>query len=140
MQCNQYRQCRTFGYDISSLVCRLFESDFSTGTVLTKSISLSSSRIGSILQDTTDALQQYASYNHTCDRCGIGINRYLQCINNKCQCPSHTYWNGRTCSNQRYDGSQCNSSIECRQDWNLICSSQTKTCTVYTREGAVSII
>ena len=129
MQCNENRRCRTFDYDRSSLVCRQFESDFSTGTVL-KNSTLSSSRIGSIRCNTTDALQQYSAYNQSCDQCGIGINRYLQCINSTCQCPPNTYWNGELCSNQLYSGSTCMSSSQCRQDFNLTCSSRTNTCTI----------
>ena len=136
MQCNQNRQCRTFDYDSSSLDCRLFEGDISTGTVLNHSIP-SSSRIGSIRLSTPDALEQYASHNQTCDRCGLGVNRYLQCTSDRCQCPVHTYWNGQICSNQLYNGSACNSSSECRQDLNLTCSSTTKTCTLDTPGGIV---
>jgi hypothetical protein len=139
MQCNQNRQCRTFDYDRSSLICHQFEGDISTGTILNSSVSLSS-RIGSIRYNTTDALQQYSSYNQTCDQCGIGINRYLQCINNTCQCPTNTYWNGQMCSNQLYTGAKCNSSSACRQDLNLTCSTQMNTCIVPTVSGTVSLI
>ena len=111
MQCNQNRRCRTFDYDQSSLVCRLFEGEVSTGTVLSNS-TLSSSRVGNIRYSTTDTLQSYASYNQTCDQCGIGVNRYLQCINNSCRCPPNTYWNGQICLNQLYNGSSCNYSSD----------------------------
>ncbi|CAF4138990.1 unnamed protein product, partial [Adineta steineri] len=77
--CNQNRQCRTFDYDRSSLVCRLFESEYSTGIVLTNSSSLTS-RIGAILYNTTATSQFYSAYNQTCDQCSTGGNRYLQCI------------------------------------------------------------
>ena len=140
MQCNQNRQCRTFDYDRSSLVCRQYEGEFSTGTVLNDSIPFSS-RIGSILYNTTDTLQLYSSYNHTCDQCGIGMNRYLQCTNNTCQCPPDTYSNGQMCSNQLYNGSVCNYSSACRQDLNLTCSNRTKTCIVSRLvAGTVSLI
>ena len=99
VRCNQNRQCRTFDYDVSSLVCRLFEGDISTGTVLNISVP-SPSRIASIRSNTTKALQQYLSYNQSWEQCGMGINRYLQCNNNACQCPIHTYWTGRLCLNQ----------------------------------------
>jgi hypothetical protein len=138
MQCNQNYQCRTFDYDESSLVCRQFEGELSTGTVLNNS-TLLSSRIGSILYNTTDTLQLYSSYNQTCDHCGIAINRYLQCINNTCQCPPNTYWNGQMCSNQLYSESSCNSSSACRQDLNLTCSTQTNTCMVPTVAGTVAL-
>ena len=127
MQCNLNRRCRTCDYDESSLVCRLFEGEFSTGTVLNNQ-TLSSSRVIGILYDTTDTHQSYSAYNETCDQCGMGINRYLQCINNSCQCPPNTYWNGRMCLNQQYNGSACNYPSDCRQDLNLTCSNQTRTC------------
>ena len=136
MQCNQNRQCHTFDYDQSSLDCRLFEGNISTGTVLNNSIP-SSSCVGSIRVSPPDALEQYPSYNQTCDQCGLVVNRYLQCISNTCQCPIHTYWDGRICSNQLYNGSSCNSSSACRQDFNLTCSDQTKTCRVGTLAGTV---
>jgi hypothetical protein len=129
MMCNQNRQCRTFDHDQSSLICRLFEGEFSTGTIL-NSTSLTS-RIGAIGYNTTIAPQLYSSYNKTCDQCSTGGNRYLQCINNTCQCPMHTYWNGQMCSNQLYNGSNCSSSMSsCRQDLNLTCSNQTNSCIV----------
>ena len=137
MRCNQNRQCRTFDYDSSSLVCRLFEGDISTGTVLNNSIP-ASSRIGSIYSNTPDALEQYSLYNKSCNQCGLGVNRYLQCSNNTCQCPINTYWNGRTCSNRLYNGSSCNSSSMCRQDLNLICSNGMTTCMVDSPRGEAS--
>ncbi|CAF0739986.1 unnamed protein product [Adineta steineri] len=128
MLCNQNCQCRTFDYDQSSLVCRLFESEYSTGTILTNSSSLTS-RIGAILYNTTATSQFYSAYNQTCDQCGTGENRYLQCINNTCQCPIYTYWNGQKCLNQVYEGSNCSSTLSCRQDLNLTCYPLTNTCT-----------
>lgn len=139
MQCNQERQCRTFDYDQSSRVCRLFEGDISTGTVLNSSVPLSS-RIGSIRTNNIDALQQYSSYNQSCYQCGMGNNRYLECNNYSCLCPQHTYWNGQICSNQLYNGSQCNSSTACRQDLNLTCSIQARTCVDQRRRGTVSLL
>lgn len=139
MLCNQNRRCRTFDYDRSSLVCRQFEGEVSTGTVLNNA-TFSSSIVGSIIYSTTDTLHSYASYNQTCDRCGPGINRYLQCLNNLCQCPPNTYWNGQVCLNQLYNGSSCNYSSQCRQDLNLTCSNQTKICTIPAVQGKVVAI
>ena len=140
MHCNQSCRCRTFDYDQSSLVCRQFEGEFSTGTVLNNSTSSSPSRVGSIRYTTTDVLQQYSAYTQSCGQCGIDVNRHLQCINNSCRCPPNTYWNGQICLNQLYNGSSCNCSSECRQDLNLTCSNQTKTCIVPRVEGNVSFI
>lgn len=128
INCNQNRQCRTFDYDQSSLICRLFEGEFSTGSTLSDSISLRST-IGAIIYDVTVTPQLYTSYNQTCDQCSTDRNRYLECINNTCQCPVHTYWSGQMCLNQLYNGSNCSSSIaSCRQDLNLTCSNQTNSC------------
>jgi hypothetical protein len=131
MLCNQNRQCRTFDYDQLSLICRLFEGELSTGTILINSTSLTS-RIGAVIYNTIIAQQFYSLYNQTCNQCSIDGNRYLQCINNACQCPTHTYWNGQICLNQLYNGSNCSSFLtsSCRQDLNLICSSQTNLCSV----------
>ena len=128
IMCNRNRQCRTFDYDQPSLICRLFEGEFSTGTVLEDS-ALLTSRIGAIIYDISVAPQLYSSYDQTCDHCSIGRNRYLQCIDNTCQCPIHTFWNGQLCLNQLYNGSNCSSSASsCRQDLNLTCSKSTKSC------------
>ena len=89
MQCNQNRQCRTFDYDQSTRICRLFEGEFTTGTLITNS-TLSSSRVGAVNYDTAHVKQSYLSYNKTCGHCGRGANRYPQCLNNSCQCPRNT--------------------------------------------------
>jgi hypothetical protein len=139
MKCNQNRQCRTFDYDQLLLVCRLFEGEFSTGTILSNSI-LSASRIGAILYNTT-ATQFYSLYNQKCEYCDAGVNRYLQCINNTCQCPSNTYWDGKVCFNQLYYGSNCNcTSSCCRQDLNLTCAIQTNTCILTEVAGILQLL
>ena len=96
-QCNQNRPCRTFDYDRVSGVCRLFEGEFSTGTIMTNGTS-SPSRIGYMVY-TADL---FASYNQTCDQCSEASNRYLQCLNNVCQCLPNTYWDGQMCLNQLF--------------------------------------
>ncbi|CAF3673924.1 unnamed protein product [Rotaria socialis] len=134
MQCNQNRQCCTFDYNYLPLVCRLFEGELSTGNILYNITS--SSRIGAILYDVT--IQSYSSYGQTCEQCGMGINRYLQCINDTCQCPPDTFWNGQMCLNQLYNGSNCNYSLpSCRQDLNLSCSYQTSKCTALEIGGMI---
>lgn len=128
MLCNQNRQCRTFDYDQSSLVCRLFEGELVSGTIVYNSTPMTS-RIGAINYNTTIIPTLYSAYNQTCDQCTDGGNRYLQCINNICQCPINTYWNGQMCANQVFNGSNCSSASTCRQDLNLTCYSLTSTCT-----------
>ena len=128
MQCHQDRRCRTFDYDESSRICRLFEGEFSTGTVITNS-TLSSSRIGAIRYDTAHTVQSYSLHNKACNQCSAGTNRYLQCLNNTCQCPTNTYWNGQRCLNQLFNGSNCSYIwSSCREDLNLTCSYRTNTC------------
>ena len=128
IHCHQNRQCRTFDYDESSRICRLFEGDFSTGTVTANS-NLSSSRVGAILYNTAHTAQSYLLYNETCDQCSTNTNRYLQCRNNTCQCPENTYWNGQVCLNQLYNGSNCSHGwSSCREDLNITCSHRTDTC------------
>ncbi len=140
MMCNQNRQCRTFDYDQSSLICRLFEGELSTGTILYNTTSLTS-RIGAIIYNTTIVPGLYSSYNQTCDQCSISGNRYLQCLNGTCQCPIHTYWNSQICSNQLYNGSNCSSStLSCRQDLNLTCSNQTNSCIVSPTTSGMTFI
>ena len=128
MKCNQDRQCRTFDYDQSSQICRLFEGEFSTGTVITN-VSLSSSRVGAIRYNTTETKRSYSPYNQTCDQCSQGTNRYLQCVNNTCQCPTNSYWNGEMCLNQLYEKAACPyGSVSCRQDLNLSCWNMSNRC------------
>jgi hypothetical protein len=120
MMSNQNRQCRTFDYDQSSLICRLFEGELSTGTILNNSTFLTS-RIGTINYNNIISSQLYSSYNQTCNQCNIGGNRYLEFLNNTCQCPIHTVSNGQMCMNQLYNGSNCSfSTSSCRQDLNLV--------------------
>ena len=128
MMCNQNRQCRTFDYDQSSLICRLFEGELSSGTIVYNSIPITS-RIGAINYNTAIIPTLYSAYNQTCDQCTVGGNRYLECINNRCQCPINTYWNSQMCANQVFNGSNCSSVSTCRQDLNLTCYSPTSTCT-----------
>ena len=136
MQCNQNRRCRTFDYDSSSRVCRLFEGQFSTGTALYNA-TFSSSRIGAISISTNT--QIYSTYNQTCDQCIMDANRYLECMNGFCQCPLNNFWNVQACLNQVYNGSHCNHSFpSCRQDFNLTCSNITNTCEVPQPTGTAT--
>ena len=140
IQCNRNRRCRTFDHDQSSRVCRLFEGEFLTGTLISNT-TLLSSRVGAVRFNTSQVLQAYSSYNQTCDRCSSGANRYLQCVNNTCQCPVNTYWNGELCLNQVYNGSNCSSAFaSCRTDLNLTCSHLTNTCALDKGKAAMACI
>ena len=113
-QCFNNFLCRVFVYDESTLVCRLYQSDSTSGNV-TSTASISS-RVGTISYDSS----LYINYNRTCDLCQY--NRYLVCLNSRCQCPStQLFWSGNICRNKFYYGDGCNSSIQCREDLNLSC-------------------
>jgi hypothetical protein len=112
--CVVNRQCRTFDYDLSSHVCRLFEGSIDTGTIIN-----GSSKIGNIPLDAQFFLN---TYNASCSSC-IN-NRYFVCgSDNSCQCPTHTFWNGSICENQLYQGSWCNNNSSCRTDLGLMCTA-----------------
>lgn len=68
--CNVHIQCRTFDYDSSSYVCRLFEGAASTGNLIP---SILSSRVGA-LQFSPDL---YTTFDQSCSQCIQ--SRYLTC-------------------------------------------------------------
>jgi hypothetical protein len=107
-------QCRTFDYDSSSLVCRLFEGTLDTGYIVSAA---STSCVGFLKYVPIF----FTAFNQTCSQCTK--NRYLTCSNNTCQCPLHSFWNGSQCVNQRYENASCLSNEWCRNDpFGLICS------------------
>ncbi|CAF1079416.1 unnamed protein product [Didymodactylos carnosus] len=110
--CNLNRQCRTFNYDSLTLQCKLYKSDYTTGTIASASLS---SRVGALAYRPS----YYFNYNQTCGLCEQ--YRYLICSNGTCQCPLGTFWNGQICLNLLYNGSQCRMDSWCRQDLNLTC-------------------
>jgi hypothetical protein len=115
LACNLNVQCRTFDYDSSSLVCRLFEGAFETGCSVPVS---PTSRIGFLKYTPT----LFTAFQQSCSQC---INsRYLTCSNSTCQCPLHSFWNGNQCENQRYENASCSNNEWCRNDlFGLICVS-----------------
>jgi hypothetical protein len=114
LACNQNVQCRTFDYDSSTRVCRLFEGALETGYSVSAN---STSRIGFLKYNPT----LFTAFQQPCSQCVE--NRYLTCSNQTCQCPVHSFWNGNQCENQRYKNASCSSSEQCRSDpFGLICS------------------
>ena len=114
IRCFENVLCRTFVYDRSALICQLYQSDSTDGNSTSSASTLSS--VGTM--DYNPSF--YANYNGTCDLCQN--NRYLVCLNSRCQCPStRLYWNGNSCQNKFYYGDTCSASIECREDLNLSC-------------------
>lgn len=112
--CNLNVQCRTFTYDSSSLVCRLFEGALETGYITSLS---TTSRVGSLEYFPVF----FIAFNQPCSQCTE--NRYLICLNNTCQCVLHSFWNESVCQNQRYENASCLTDEWCRNDpFGLICS------------------
>ena len=74
--------------------------------------------------------QQFINPSSTCknnDWCREDMN--MSCVCNKCKCPPTTFWSNQTCVPQHTAGVPCNSSEECRNDLNVVCSRVNKTCT-----------
>jgi hypothetical protein len=107
-------QCRTFDYDSVSLVCRLFEGAFDTQYFVSAA---PTSRVGFLKYIPIF----FTVYQQACSQCAE--NRYLNCSNNTCESPLHSFWNGSQCINQRYENASCLTDEWCRNDpFGLICS------------------
>ena len=50
-------------------------------------------------------------------------NRYLQCLNNTCQCPWQTYFDGSICHSEKLLDDDRLNTTECRSDLNYVCLS-----------------
>ena len=127
MQCKQNIQGRTINYDQSSQIGQLFEVKLSTGTLITNT-SLPLARAGAVRFITASVPQSYTSYNQTCDQCSSRENRYVQCWNSICQCPSKTFRNNQMCHKKMHSGSSCLVSGACREDLNFTWSDQKRRC------------
>ncbi len=115
LACNRNVQCRTFDYDSSSLACRLFEGALDTGSIVSAS---TTSRVGSLQYFPIF----FNAFQQPCSQCIE--SRYLTCLNNTCQCPLYSFWNGSQCENQRYENASCLNNTWCRNDpYGLICSA-----------------
>jgi hypothetical protein len=113
--CHQQWACRTFDYDPISHWCRLYEGDLTTGSTI-----VNSSLPNSIVASIEFSLDLYVeSHNQPCQACEY--SRYEQRVNNSCQCPLHTYWNGNQCLSQFFENQPCTQADACRQDLNLTC-------------------
>lgn len=115
LACNLNVQCRTFDYDSSSLLCRLFGGAFSTGHVVP---AVTTSRIGFV--EYLPLI--FKNFGQPCSQ--NLANRYMACLNNTFECPLHSYWSGSVCENQRYENASCLNDDWCRNDpFGLTCSS-----------------
>ena len=99
-KCNQQAICRSFDYDTSTMMCRLF-SDASV-----VSSNSTTSRAGSV-QYTPDL---YSSYGQMCTRDNCEISRYLTCNPfNTCQCPAGQRPNAQMCVGESWEVFHCDS-------------------------------
>ncbi|CAF1158902.1 unnamed protein product [Adineta ricciae] len=77
--------------------------------------------------------QIYVNSTTTCQAnnwCNQQLNLTCQC--GQCQCPLQQFWKNKTCVPQLLAGKPCNTSSQCRNDLNLVCSRKNKTCTPMT--------
>ena len=116
--CNRYVTCYTLDYDSSSGRCRLFQGDFTTGSMIPSLFS--NSIVGSVVLSPSLFT---AVYNESCQMCQE--NRYHLCsaTTNRCQCPQNTYWNGAMCLLKLFPNATCNHIDACRTDLNLTCAT-----------------
>jgi hypothetical protein len=114
-QCNQDPLCRTFDYNVQPNWCRLFEVEPSPEQIIHDLSLISQLGYVQLFSDL------YSAFNQTCERCIY--ERYLICIDDSCQCPWNTFWNGLICQKQKYAGSFCISNNECWTNiYNLTCN------------------
>ncbi len=114
-QCNQDFLCRTFDYNVQPNWCRLFQVEPSPGQIIYDSSLISQVGYVQLFSDL------YLTFNQTCDYCIR--ERYLICVDDSCQCPWNTFWDGSICQKQKYAGSFCTSNNECwSYVYNLTCA------------------
>ena len=73
--------------------------------------------------------QQFVGSTSLCAKdswCRQDMN--LSCVCTKCQCPVRTFWKNGSCIGQFLAGVSCNTSDQCRNDLQLVCSRINKTC------------
>lgn len=115
--CNLKPSCRTIDFESVSGQCRLFESDLSTGSII--SSSSTTSIVGMIRLDPS----LFSSiHNQPCQACKF--SRYEVCSTNTsiCQCPQRSFWTGSMCLPQLNVNQSCSQIESCRVDLNLTCS------------------
>lgn len=64
-------------------------------------------------------LDQFTNLDQPCLMCLN--NRYMACVNETCQCPVNTYFDGNICQAQRLSAQLCRNASECRSDLNYTC-------------------
>ncbi|CAF1287301.1 unnamed protein product [Adineta steineri] len=114
IHCYQNILCRTFDFDSSSHQCRLFEGSVNTGTLISTVIT---TLVGWIEMDAS----MFTLYNATSDQCINNRFLYSDPISGRCECPTHTFYDGSMCLNQRFAGDTCTSNSWCRTDLNINC-------------------
>lgn len=115
--CNQQPTCHVFDYDPSSGRCRLFEADVTVGSIIL-SMSLTSI-VGSVVVWPSQFTDKH---NESCQACQEDRHEYCSANSSRCQCRSHTFWNGVICSLQQFGNDNCSQIDAWRTDLNLTCS------------------
>lgn len=113
-KCLLITNCRIFNYDFQSRQCRLYgtDDDYSRSII-------NSSSTQSVVGSIQTTMEEFNNYGRSCSFCLYSLQ--LKCINSTCQCQSHSYYDGSICRTQRLNGGECNDTIQCRNDLNLIC-------------------
>ena len=116
--CNQQPACRAIDYDSSSLRCRLFEGDLTTGSIVVSASA--TSVVGTMVVSSSLFTQTHAQ---PCEACAD--SRYEVCDSNMstCQCRANTFWNNATCAMQLFENDTCSQVDSCRSDLNLTCTA-----------------
>lgn len=117
--CNQRSDCRTYDFDYNTKLCRLWDADTTTGSIII------SAKLQSVVGSIRFPSNIYENiYNQSCQKCVQ--SRYFICdqITKTCQCPFKTYWNGSICTAQLFQNQICSTVNACRTDLNLTCEPQ----------------
>lgn len=112
--CHDHPQCHSFDYNDQSRRCRLFPTDIDVNDPV-MTISTPHSIIGSVQFKP----EYFSTYGQPCSAC-MNSN-YLICLNDTCQCPSQTFFDGSTCRSQKLLGQDCRREHECRMDLGYTC-------------------
>ena len=115
--CNQRPACRALDYDSASRRCRLFGGDLTTGSIVASASPTSS--VGIV---TVSASMFSASHNQSCSACQESRYETCSAVMSRCQCGTHSFWNGSTCALQQFEASSCSQVDGCRGDLNLTCA------------------
>jgi hypothetical protein len=117
LECNKRIDCRIFDFDSNSGQCRLWDTDLTTGSIIT-----SPSKPQLVVGTIRLSPSIYANnHNQSCAACAQSRYETCDANSNTCQCPSKTFWNGSICTSQLLRNQICSQANSCRSDLNLTC-------------------